>query len=233
MRVGSILRWEMATMRSSGDVRRYERADSVVFRKTREEWGGLSNMASGYPILIRDILVPSTEALYQALRFPHMPEVQERIIQQNSAMAAKMVGKPFRAQSRPDWDRVRVGVMRWCLRAKLLHNWDEFGGLLLSTGQRDIVEDSHKDSYWGAIAEDDTTLVGHNVLGRLLMELREQLVERPDTLSELAPPQIQNCLFLGNTLPAIERASRTVPSGQPTLDLAWDDTWLSPGEESK
>lgn len=204
---------------SSGHVRRYSREGSVVFRKTREEWGGLSNMASGYPILIGEVVVPSSEALYQALRFPHMPEVQERIISQNSGMSAKMAGKPFRSQSRADWEQVRVGLMRWCLRAKLLHNWDEFGQLLLSTEQSDIVEDSHKDSYWGAIPQDDSTLMGCNVLGRLLMELREQLVSRPDTLSELEPPGIPDCLFLGAHLPTLERVDRLQPDGQLMMEL--------------
>src|SRR2546426_7568195 len=38
-----------------------------------------------------------------------------------------------------------------------------------------IVEDSRKDDFWGAKASDEGTLVGMNVLGRLLMELREDL----------------------------------------------------------
>lgn len=176
-------------------------------------------MASGYPITIRDVIVPSSEALYQALRFPHMPELQERIIRQNSGMSAKMVVKPFRTQSRADWEQVKVGLMRWCLRAKLLHNWDAFGQLLLSTDNQDIVEDSRKDSYWGAIAQEDSTLMGYNVLGRLLMELREQLVERPDGLIELQPPDVSNCLFLGVTVPILERVDPPEPEGQLVMEM--------------
>src|SRR5689334_15314566 len=97
----------------------YRRADCVVFRKTREEWGGLSNMAAGFPLRVNDVPILTSEALYQACRFPHLPEVQQLILDQKSPMAAKMVGKPYRKQSRLDWNRVNVDMMRWSLRVKL------------------------------------------------------------------------------------------------------------------
>ena len=77
-------------MRRDLQVRTYERSRSVVFRKTREEFGGLSNMASGFPLEINGLRVLTSEALYQACRFPHLPEVQKQILEQASPMAAKM-----------------------------------------------------------------------------------------------------------------------------------------------
>jgi type I restriction enzyme S subunit len=35
-----------------------------------------------------------------------------------------MRSKPFRKDSRPDWDAVRVKIMRWSLRVKLTQNWN-------------------------------------------------------------------------------------------------------------
>ena len=64
-------------------------------------------MASGFPIRINGVRVLTSEALYQACRFPHRPEVQRLIIEQTSPMTAKMKGKPYRDDSRPDWDSVR------------------------------------------------------------------------------------------------------------------------------
>lgn len=205
---------------SRSEPRIYLRDQCVCFRKTREQWGGLSNMASGYPVRVGDILVPSSEALYQSMRFPHLPEVQQRLFDQNSSMAAKMASKPYREQSRPDWDSVRVRLMKWCIRAKLMSNWDSFGALLLETGTRQIVEDSHKDRFWGAVPVDDKTLEGLNVLGRLLMELREQLKDTPETLTTLAPPDVSGCLLLGLPLPPIGRDNRDPwESGQLSLNL--------------
>jgi len=146
----------------------------VVFLKTKETFGGLSNMAGGFPLEVNGIPIRTSEALYQACRFPHLPEVQKLIISQKSPMTAKMKGKPHRRNSRPDWDRVRVKVMRWCLRVKLAQNWSRFSRLLLKTGDRPIVEESRRDSFWGAKPINRETLTGMNVLGRLLMELREE-----------------------------------------------------------
>lgn len=56
----------------------------ATFFKVTEEFGGLSNMAGGYPLVINGITVFSSEALYQACRFPHQPEWQREIISQQS-----------------------------------------------------------------------------------------------------------------------------------------------------
>ena len=62
---------------SRAQTRAYDRRASIVFRMTREAFGGLSNMAGGYPVRVNGILVPSAEALYQACRFPHRADVPE------------------------------------------------------------------------------------------------------------------------------------------------------------
>src|SRR5260370_7245075 len=166
---------------------------------TKEVFGGLSNMASGLPVEMNGVKVWSSEALYQACRFPHLPEVQDIIIRERSPMTAKMMSKPYRKDSRPDWETINVKVMRWCLRVKLVQNWETFGNLLLSTGDRPIVEEFKRDKFWAAEPADDETLVGRNVLGRLLVGLREEL-RGPDKglLGELEAPLIGNFLFLGN-----------------------------------
>lgn len=186
-------------------LRTYVRGDVVVVYKTREDFGGLSNMASGYPLQINGVRILTTEALYQACRFPHMPDVQREIIGQHSPMTAKMKSKPHRKDSRPDWDEVRYKVMRWCLRVKLAQNYEEFGRLLLATRDRAIVEQSRKDDYWGAKLNDASDmLIGQNVLGRLLMELREKLKEDSDAgLKTVLPLGIPDFLLLGNPIQAV------------------------------
>ena len=86
--------------------REYQRKVATVFLRTREAFGGLSNMAGGFPLKVNGIKLLTSEALYQACRFPHLPDVQRLIVEQNSPMTAKMKGKPYRNNSRPDWDRV-------------------------------------------------------------------------------------------------------------------------------
>jgi ribA/ribD-fused uncharacterized protein len=189
-------------MSDNVSIRTYSRADCVVFRKTKEDYGGLSNMASGFPLQINGTKIWSSEALYQACRFPYRPDVQKIILAERSPMTAKMRSKPFRAEfTRPDWDQIKVKIMRWCLRVKLAQNWEKFSTLLLSTGQKPIVEDSAKDDFWGAKKTDDGLLVGKNVLGRLLMELRQELTS-PSTerLKTLPHPDIPDLMLLGKAI---------------------------------
>ena len=182
--------------------RTYSRKDSVVFLKTDAPFGGLSNMAGGYPIHVNGVRILTSEALYQVCRFPHLPDVQKLIIGQVSPMTAKMRSKPYRKDSRPDWDQVRVRIMRWSLRMKLANNWNTFSALLLKTGDRPIVEESRKDAFWGAkVVNDGDTLVGMNVLGRLLMELREQVKQQGrDAALDIAPPDIPQFLLFGRPI---------------------------------
>jgi ribA/ribD-fused uncharacterized protein len=184
-------------------LRTYLRGEAVVVYKTKEDYGGLSNMAAGYPLLINGTRILTSEALYQACRFPHMPEVQKTIIAQNSPMTAKMKSKPHRKESRTDWDDVRYKIMRWCLRVKLAQNYEEFGRLLHATRDRPIVEQSRNDDYWGAKLADESgdVLIGQNVLGRLLMELREKLkVDADGALKTVRPLDIPDFLFLGEPI---------------------------------
>lgn len=197
-------------MTRDSDLRTYTRSASAVFRKTAEVYGGLSNMAPGYPILVNNVRILTTEALYQACRFPHLPDVQKLIIEQVSPMTAKMKSKPYRNGTRHDWDTARISIMRWCLRLKLALHWSLFGGLLLSTGDKPIVEESKKDSFWGAKPIGEDILEGANILGRLLMELRDELKKDSPSLLLVVPPSIPNFVLYGLPIGEIEARKRPI-----------------------
>jgi ribA/ribD-fused uncharacterized protein len=188
--------------------------ECVVFRKTKEQYGGLSNMASGFPLRVNGVSIWSSEALYQACRFPTRRDIQELIIAERSPMTAKMKSKRFREFTRPDWESVKLKVMRWCLRVKLAQNWNEFSQLLLSTGQKPIVEESHKDAFWGAKRLENGTLVGANILGRFLMELRQQLVSASsDEFLSVPTPDISQFLLFGRPIGVINDNPTGVSTG--------------------
>jgi hypothetical protein len=90
--------------------------------------------------------------------------------------------------------------MWWCLQVKLLQNWDEFGGLLWMSGQRPIVEESRKDTFWGTKSMEEGTLVGSNVLGKLLMELRHRYLTDKESLRVVGPPKIRNFRLMGEEI---------------------------------
>lgn len=216
-------------MSQASQVRTYNPAASVVFLKTNERFGGLSNMAPGFPLRVNGVRIRTSEALYQACRFPHLPDVQRTIIDEHSPMTAKMRSKPFRNDSRPDWDAVRVKIMRWCLRVKLAQNWREFGRLLLATGDRPIVEQSRKDDFWGAKVADDGSLVGMNVLGRLLMELREHLkAANTENLQAVEPLAITEFLLFRRPIEAIYGGDMASPPPEIESPPSPSDASLSP-----
>lgn len=183
------------------DYRTYVISESAVFRKTSEKWGGLSNMASGYPLYVNGIHIRSSEALYQACRYPFNPDIQEKIISQSSPMTAKIVGKPYKKHTRDDWQQKRIIIMKWCLRVKLIQNYEKFSSLLKETHNLYIVESSNKDDFWGAKPVNQNTLVGVNALGRLLMELRAIVINSPnERVYSLSPPNLGNFLLFGEEI---------------------------------
>jgi type I restriction enzyme S subunit len=185
-------------------VRTYDPLHSAVFWKTREKYGGLSNMAAGYPLNVNGIRVRTSEALYQALRFPSRPDIQNLILSEISPMTAKMRSKPYRESTRADWMDVRIPIMRWCLRLKLFQNWESFGKALRETGDRPIVEKKTKRAdFWGAKCTDTDLLVGPNILGRLLMELRSEFADAGSPPSILEPLKIENFCLLGRAIEPI------------------------------
>jgi type I restriction enzyme S subunit len=189
----------------------YYRTRCVVFSKTREPFGGLSNMAAGFPLVVNGQPIERVESLYQACRYPHLPEVQCAILAEPNPMKAKMISRKYYPQSRPDWDAVCTPVMRWCLHVKLAQNWETFGALLAATGDRPVVEkaprNTARDRLWGAWPVDDERLVGHNLLGRLLVELRREYLQPDNTrLRIVAPLPIGDFLLLGEPIRTITAA---------------------------
>lgn len=136
---------------------------------SHEHYGWLSNF-SPWEIVVNGQCWPSVEHFYQAMKFPHDPERQQRIRRARSALKAKQLAWKQTAQPRSDWDEVKDGVMRKALAAKFSQH-EELQQKLLATGDEELVEHSAKDSYWGDGGDDS----GTNRLGELLMELRARL----------------------------------------------------------
>lgn len=187
---------------------KYVKGDVVSFLKTDGEFGGLSNMASGYPLLVNGLHVRSSEHLYQALKFSGYPSVQLEILEKPSPLVAKWTAKrkDYKPFIRDDWEEVKLEVMDYCLRAKLITHWVKFGDLLRRTGHKDIVEvSSKKDRFWGAAPAGDD-LYGHNHLGRLLTTLRNEFVHQGnEPLRVLVPAPELGLSLNGSDLTTVDR----------------------------
>jgi len=159
----------------------WKRTGSAVFSKAREAWGAFGNMSGGYAFVdpATGLRWSSSEAWYQAQRFPHLPELQEEIRAASNGFVAKKAAHARVRESRPDWLEVNVQLMADAIALKAQS--ERFVAELLASGEMDIVEYSARDDFWGARGGEE--LRGANVLGQLLMQLRAKLV------AEQGPPR--------------------------------------------
>jgi ribA/ribD-fused uncharacterized protein len=140
----------------------------ILFYAVADDYGAFSNFAP-YPITLDGKRWPTSEHYFQAQKFED-PTVREAIRRVKSPMEAARTGRDRKHRLRRDWDSARVGIMREALRAKFTQH-EDVRELLLSTGDATIVEHTERDDYWGEGGDGS----GANMLGRLLMELREEL----------------------------------------------------------
>lgn len=136
-----------------------------------------SNFAAT-PVTIDSIIYPTTEHYFQSRKFASTdPEYAVLIAQAEDPYRAKALSKTRKHPIDPQWDTIRVEVMRVALLSKALQH-PEFADALLSTGEADIIEASPVDYFWGEGAKGN----GTNMLGKLLVELRGRLKESIDTI---------------------------------------------------
>lgn len=157
-------------------------------------------MAGGFLIYIEEVKILTSEALYQACRFSDYPEIQKEIIEQRSPMTAKDISRKYNYLTRKDWERTRVQIMNWCIHMKLLYNWNRMGKLLQQTMDKEIVELSSKDDFWGAYEKGDYA-EGYNVLGLLLKQVRKDYRLNQDKKNIiLGCPSIDNFKLFGHII---------------------------------
>ncbi len=158
-------------------MRTYRTDEACGFRYTRAEYGEFSNFYPlPAPIPAGPWMFNSSEALYQAAKFPAAPDVQEHIAVVAEPRDAARLGRNPDFPIDPHWTAQRVEVMRWVLRRKLETLPELIGPVLDRTEDRPIVEISNRDPFWGASptqTPEGPAYRGRNVLGRLWMELRQ------------------------------------------------------------
>jgi ribA/ribD-fused uncharacterized protein len=111
----------------------------------------------------------TSEHAYQASKFT-TPSIVDEIANARSAHDALQIAKKHKDNVIDNWNDIKVGVMERICEAKLKQH-EYIQQLLLETGEREIVEDSHMNSFWGW-GEDGG---GRNELGKIWMRLRTKL----------------------------------------------------------
>ena len=140
----------------------------INFYSTKDAYGCFSNFAA-YPFRLNNKVWKTSEHYFQAQKFAGTEHEEELRLVESPMVVARM-GRDRKRPLRKDWETVKDDIMREALRAKFTQN-DELKKILLETGDAELVEHTANDRYWG----DGGDGSGRNMLGKLLMELREQL----------------------------------------------------------
>jgi len=149
----------------------------IWFNKVKEEYGWMGNMAP-YPIMFEGKIWRTSEALFQGMRFDD-EEIKEIIRKEKSPMGAKMKAKKYSDQMVVvPMTELDVEQMKKCVRIK----FDQHPALkkmLLDTVGAYIYEDignrkGERHKFWGAKKISENEGDGHNMMGRILMELRDE-----------------------------------------------------------
>lgn len=143
--------------------------------KVAEQWGDFSNFGR-VPVTVDGVEFNTTERLYQVMKFTD-PEARRAVF---CAANPKMTAKHYEALGlwREEWPAMIVDAMKYCLMQKYAQS-EKFRSELESTGELFIVEDQttfpkKKADTWGVkLSADGKSYEGPNLLGRLLMELRD------------------------------------------------------------
>lgn len=147
---------------------------TIYFYKVDEPYGCFSNF-SLHPIRIEGLDWQTVEHYYQAHKF--VGTENEKLIpairNAQTPIEAATIGRDRTFILRPDWEQVKVQIMRKGVLTKFLTHTD-IQSILLATGSQLIVEDSPNDYYWGCGHEK----TGQNQLGKTLMNVRQEIRQR-------------------------------------------------------
>ena len=139
---------------------------SKVIDSFRGEFHWLSNFYS-CSVHFEGLTFGNTEAAFQASKTLDMEERESFF--GLSGGQAKRLGR--KVELRSDWEAVKIEVMREVLRCKFSQN-PELKAKLIATGDAELIEGNNwNDRFWVVCRG-----VGQNYLGKLLMEVRAELV---------------------------------------------------------
>jgi len=116
----------------------------------------------------------TSEHLYHFRRFflrgGDADQIASQIMRAPSAHEAFKIAQANKVLQIEHWDEIKVAEMRGILRDKADQH-EYVRRKLLATGDRELVENSWRDDFWGWGPNRD----GQNMLGKLWMEIRAEL----------------------------------------------------------
>ena len=153
---------------------------SLWFGKIKEPNGWMGNMAP-YPIKYNGKVWLTSEALFQSMRYDD-DSIKEMIRVEKSPMGAKMKSKKYKDQMViVPISELDVENMRKCVKIKFDQH-PQLKRQLMNTKDAFIYEDignrnGERHKFWGAKKLSEIEGDGNNMMGKILMDLREEYLK--------------------------------------------------------
>lgn len=156
-----------------------------MINKFKDEHGWLSNFWH-VVIMYDSIRYTSVEHFYQAMKFLER-ELRRLIASQTYPGQAKRLARELKDRMRPEWNQISLVVMEYGLRCKFGDH--HLAAKLILTHPQPLVEGNywHDNFYGNCFCQKCAHIEGQNLLGRLLMKLRTELVEPPQNGTIVIP----------------------------------------------
>jgi N-glycosidase YbiA len=149
-------------------LRQMENKDGPIFFYEHEFYV-FSNFSS-FQLEWRGKLWPTSEHAYHSEKFDD-ESLKEEIRNTRSAHDAFKLANASKGRYINEWDEVKIGIMKEILKAKVAQH-PYVLKKLKDSGEREIIEDSWRDDFWGWGSNKD----GKNMLGKLWMEVRKEIL---------------------------------------------------------
>ncbi|MEK7567946.1 MAG: NADAR family protein [Patescibacteria group bacterium] len=126
---------------------------------------------SSFAVEWKGVLYMTSEHAYHSEKFED-EEMKKMIRNTRSAHDALQFAKANKDRWRKDWHDVKVGIMEQIVRVKLSQH-PYIMKKLKESGNKEIVEDSWRDDFWGWGENHD----GQNMMGKIWMKIRKEIYE--------------------------------------------------------
>ncbi len=157
-------------------IERYPADKTAPFCKVDAPWGIFSNFGRT-PLVVDGVIFDCSEKLFQVMKFADAESRKAVFDAKGQTMKMKARHHEKVGIVRPDWGEIIVDAMKFCLTQKYAQS-EAFRKELEHSRGLFIVEDQttfqkKNPDTWGAKLMGDGMFVGPNLMGRLLMELRD------------------------------------------------------------
>ena len=158
-------------------IERYPADKTAAFCKVDAPWGIFSNFGRT-PLVVEGVSFDCSEKLFQVMKFADMASRKAVFKAKGQTMKMKAKHQEKVGTVRPDWGEIIVDAMKFCLMQKYTQS-EAFRTELERSRGLFIVEDQttfpkkNPDTWGVKQSGDGKEYIGPNLMGRLLMELRD------------------------------------------------------------